>query len=420
MRLYRLLNTAIVVGCAFVIAAVINVTPSWAAPVTAGDYRLVFQTPIGELPFNLNLGQQGKTWFATLNNGPEKVAAEKTTVKDDTLTLEFPSYNSSLTLTVRDGGAVDGKVVLTKSTGQTELAFAGKRDEAFRFFPTTPNKIDTLSGRWALKSVSADGKTTRDGLFEFTQKNHIIDGTAMFVNADNRFLNGEIRDGTLRLSTFDGGQGSLWVGKLAADGTLSGQVWSPLTNAVGTWSAKKDATAKLEDAYGLTYLKPGYDKFEFTFPDLDNKPVSLSDKKFKGKVTVVTIAGSWCPTCHDEAAFLSKFYDAHKAQGFEAVALMYEYSPKHEVAAVAARNFAKRYDVKYQQLIAGTADKAAASSTLPMINAVLVYPTMIIVDRKGNVRKIHTGFPGPATGVHHDEFKAEFTTLIESLLAEGA
>ncbi len=420
MRLLRQLNTAIVLGSAFIVAAVVCAAPSWAAVVTAGDYRLVIQTPIGELPFNLNVGQQGGKWFATLNNGPEKVAAEKTVVKDDKLTLEFPSYNSSLTLTVRDGGAVDGKVVLTKSTGPTELTFAGKRDDTFRFFPTTPEKIDTLAGRWALKNVSADGKTTRDGLFEFTQKNHIVDGTAMFVNADNRFLNGEIRDGTLRLSTFDGGQASLWVGKLAADGTLSGQSWSPLIGTVSTWSAKKDATAKLDDPYGLTFLKPGYDKFEFTFPDLDNKPVSLSDKKFKGKVTVVTIAGSWCPTCHDEAAFLSKFYDAHKGKGFEAVALMYEYSSKHDVAAQAARNFAKRYDLKYQQLIAGTADKAAASATLPMINAVLVYPTMIIVDKKGNVRKIHTGFPGPATGVHHEEFKTEFTTLIESLLAEGA
>ncbi|MBL8629560.1 MAG: TlpA family protein disulfide reductase, partial [Rhodospirillaceae bacterium] len=179
-------------------------------------------------------------------------------------------------------------------------------------------------------------------------------------------------------------------------------------------------TAKLDDAYGLTYLKPGYDKFAFTFPDLEGKPVSLDDKVFKGKVTVVTIAGSWCPTCHDEAAFLSKFYDANKVRGFEAVALMYEYSPKHDVAAQAARNFAKRYGVRYQQLIAGTADKAAASATLPMINAVLVYPTMIVVDRHGNVRKIHTGFPGPATGVHHEQFKQEFMALIDSLLAEGA
>ncbi|MBL8630980.1 MAG: hypothetical protein JNM81_15205, partial [Rhodospirillaceae bacterium] len=215
MRILDSARTVLVVTVFVLGAAVMTAAPALAAAVKAGDYRLVFATPIGELPFNLSLVNEGKVWSATLVNGPEKVAAEKTAVNNSALTLEFPSYNSTLTVTVNDDGAVAGKVVLTKSAGQTELAVTGTYGDTFRFAATTPVKIDTLSGRWALKSVSADGKTTRDGLFEFTQKNHIVDGTAMFVNADNRFLNGEIRDGTLRLSTFDGGQGSLWVGKLA-------------------------------------------------------------------------------------------------------------------------------------------------------------------------------------------------------------
>jgi hypothetical protein len=37
---------------------------------------------------------------------------------------------------------------------------------------------------------------------------------------------------------------------------------------------------------------------------------------------------------------------------------------------------------------------------------------------KGNVRKIHTGFSGPATGKFYDEFRREFNGFIDQLVAE--
>ena len=46
------------------------------------------------------------------------------------------------------------------------------------------------------------------------------------------------------------------------------------------------------------------------------------------------------------------------------------------------------------------------------------FPTTIIVDRKGQVRRIHTGFSGPATGEHYERFVDEFTRSLEQLLAE--
>ena len=97
---------------------------------------------------------------------------------------------------------------------------------------------------------------------------------------------------------------------------------------------------------------------------------------------------------------------------------MYEYSPEFDKAVSACRRYVSRYDIQYPMLIAGTMDKEAAAKTLPMINAVLVYPTMIIVDRTGAVRHINTGFPGPATGAHHEEFKSDFYKLMDELLAE--
>ena len=50
-----------------------------------------------------------------------------------------------------------------------------------------------------------------------------------------------------------------------------------------------------------------------------------------------------------------------------------------------------------------------------MLNHILSYPTTIFIDKKGSVRKIHTGFNGPATGKEYDDFKAEFEGFIELL-----
>jgi len=66
----------------------------------------------------------------------------------------------------------------------------------------------------------------------------------------------------------------------------------------------------------------------------------------------------------------------------------------------------------------GTSDKKKAQEKLPMLNHVLSYPTTIFVDKKGMVRKIHTGFNGPATGQKYIDFKEDFEGFVNQLLKE--
>jgi len=67
-------------------------------------------------------------------------------------------------------------------------------------------------------------------------------------------------------------------------------------------------------------------------------------------------------------------------------------------------------------LLAGISDKQEASKVLPMLNAVLAYPTMIVIDKNDRVQRIHTGFSGPATS-EYKQFKAEFSRFILQLLS---
>jgi peroxiredoxin len=69
--------------------------------------------------------------------------------------------------------------------------------------------------------------------------------------------------------------------------------------------------------------------------------------------------------------------------------------------------------------VAGPADNKAAEAALPALNHVMSFPTTIIIDKKGKVRKIHTGFSGPGTGQYYEEWVEAFNNTIDKLLAEG-
>lgn len=409
-----------------VLAATLAGSPSLAADdatttatVPTGDWRLTIDTPIGELPINMELSQEGDTWTATFINGPERMNAEVTNVSGTSLLIEFPSYGNSIAGAVTADGTMQGAMMFNRQTGTTVVPFSAVHGQSHRFYVEAEDGAKNLDGRWSLTQMNTVYRSEPSvGLLELKDDGSVVVGASMVTTGDSRFLTGELRGNDLYMSTFYGGSGSLWRGTLHEDGTLSGQSYSLTGQFTANWEAKRNAMAALDDATKLTYIKDGYDRLAFTFPDLDGNMVSLSDERFQNKVVVVTIGGSWCPTCHDETAFFSPYFNENKDRGLEAIGLMYEYSPEFEQAALACKRYGRRYDVQYPMLIAGVMDKEAAAKTLPMINAVLVYPTMIFIDRTGAVRHIHTGFPGPATGEHHEKFKKEFYQLMDELLAE--
>ncbi len=110
------------------------------------------------------------------------------------------------------------------------------------------------------------------------------------------------------LSRFDGGSAFLYRARLSPEGTLTGNWWSG-SWSVEDWTATRDENATLGANAPASKLKNPDAPFTFSFPDLDGKPVSLDDARFRGKVVIVSIGGSWCPNCHDEAKFLQPYYE---------------------------------------------------------------------------------------------------------------
>jgi peroxiredoxin len=382
-----------------------------------GTYRAVLQLPAGELPFGLDLEHEGSATVGYLLNGKERVKLNEVTVAGSHLEMRMPGYENRLSADAK-GDELRGEVVLSKAGAkQQHIVLRAQLGRDYRFFENPASGASDVSGRWAVKFTDDDGKPEA-AVGEFTQSQDLVIGTFLAETGDHRFLAGQVRGNELYLSTFDGAHAFLYKAKLTSDGTLAGDFW------VGTahherWTGTRDANAALPDAYSLTAMRAGAKHFEFSFPDLDGNTVTSKDQAFQGKVMIVALAGSWCPNCHDEAAFLEPLYREYRAKGVEIVSLMFEHFGDFPRAAEATQRFRQHYGIEYATLIAGISDKDEAAKKLPMLDHFSAFPTTIFIDRKGDVRKIHTGFSGPATGDHYTRFVAEVKATLDQLLAES-
>jgi thiol-disulfide isomerase/thioredoxin len=419
MRLMRQVITVLGL-CAMPVAS-----PAAVPGVRLGYYRVVLQLPGGELPFGLELTRKGDATVGYLLNGKERVKLTDVTITGAHLDINMPGYENRLIADAQqpapegDRDTLRGEIILDKLGGkQQHVPLAATRGDRYRFFKAgtgTGTNAD-VSGRWTVNFVDADG-SNEVAVGEFTQSQDTVTGTFLTETGDHRFLAGQVKGDQLYLSTFDGAHAFLYQATLGADGSLSGDFWSGMAGHE-KWTARRDAHAALRDAYSLTAMRGGARQFEFAFPDLAGRMVTSKDPKFQGKVRIILVAGSWCPNCHDEAAFMAPLYRQYRGRGLEIISLMFEHYGDLPHAAAATQRFKEHYGIDYTTLIAGISDKDEASKTLPMLDRVYGFPTTIFIDKKGVVRKVHTGFSGPATGEHYTEFVKEVKSTLDELLAE--
>lgn len=386
-----------------------------------GSWRAVLEVPGGELPFGLEFARTNGKLEATLVNGDDRVRVSEVTQDGDRLRMRMPGFENHIEATLA-GDSLSGTLVMVKKGGNEQrIPLRATRGQSWRFSAeeTQPagSELGSVAGRWAV--TFGEGEKASPSVGEFRQIGRRVTGTFLTPTGDHRFLAGEMRGSELRLSKFDGGHVFLYRATLNADGTLRGQFWSGLAS-VEAFTARRDENASLGDAEQATRLTGGAERLDFRFPDVGGSQISISDPYFRGKVVVVALAGSWCPNCHDEAAFLAKLHQRKRSQGFEIISLMFEQFGDFPRAAEATYRFRDRHRIEYTTLIAGTSDKDDAASKLPQLNGVFAFPTTIFVDRQGKVRKIHTGFSGPATGVHYERLVREFEQTVDALLAEPA
>lgn len=347
-------------------------------------------------------------------NADEVIIVDEIRYENDSVYIQIPVFQISLVANINASNELNGYYV--KAGSSIGVPFFAS-EETLRFPEGDAAKVD-VSGKWEVvfDPDNKDGGSLAMGLFE--QSGNKVTGTFRTTTGDYRYLEGVLNGNQMKLSTFDGAHAFLFTANISGD-TMEGVFYSRNTYKVG-FKAKKNNEFELPDANKLTHLREGYERLEFSFPDANGKLVSLEDEYFKNKVVVVQIMGTWCPNCLDEARFLTEYYTANKDMPVAFVALTFESAKTEEKAWSAVNRFVDNVGVVYPVLLAnyGSAKKDYVLEKLPALAQFLSYPTAIYIDKKGVVRKIHTGFNGPATGEKYEEFKSEFDEFVNLLVNE--
>ncbi|MCF7971978.1 MAG: TlpA family protein disulfide reductase [Methylococcaceae bacterium] len=136
---------------------------------------------------------------------------------------------------------------------------------------------------------------------------------------------------------------------------------------------------------------------EFSLPQLSSgKMNSLS--QYRGKVIYLDFWASWCAPCRTSFPLLEKLYQANKDKGFALVAINMDEDLE------AANSFLKSYPATFDIL-------RDAEGKWADDYGVETMPTSFIIDKKGIVRHIHSGFA-------KDDI-ADIEKIVTKLLAES-
>jgi thiol-disulfide isomerase/thioredoxin len=385
------------------------------APLKSGIWRGVTKTDKGvEIPFNFEMTTISGHSVLAVMNGAERIKVTDIKYKGDSVFIRMPLFDSEFRVK-RVAGNLVGKWTKNQGTKYVSMDFTATPNTPWRF-KTLQKPSANITGRWAVPFGKAPKQDMTVG--EFKQVGSKLTGTFLSTTGDYRYLEGVVTGNDLYLSCFDGGHDYLFTGKIIGNKIVNGKHYANLSS-IDDWSGLKNPNAKLPDAYSLTSLKPGYKKLAFTFKDVNGRKVSLSDARYKNKVVIVQLLGSWCPNCMDETAYLVNYYKKFHARGVEVIGLAYERTTDVAKSQRTVKQLKNRFSIPYPILLTGyTPAKGDPAKSLPMMNDVLGFPTTIIIDKKGDVRKIHTGFSGPGTGEHYTDFITEFERLTQHMLEE--
>ncbi len=361
-----------------------------------------------EIPFRFEIAGNGSSVSGWFFNGDEKVLSTGGRFENGTLTLNFDHYATSV-----EASLVNGRLAGTYNRATGFYPFYAKR-----FAPPAafPNEVPAIDGLWQIGGVKSN-KGEAAWRFIVRQSGAEVTAAILRVDGDTGALAGTWRNGKFVVSHFSGARPLVLELTPQQDGSLE-----IVRNRDEKLIAVRATDAKLKDVPEPTdpsrhsSVKDPTEPFRFSFPDITGKTLSNTDERFKNKVVIVSISGSWCPNCHDEAPFLAELHRKFRDKGLEIIALSFEEEAQKAKGYPRLLAFNKRYGVEYPVVLAG--EQADLAEKVPQIHNLNSFPTTIFLGRDGLVRGVHAGFAGAASGAFHDSAKEEITATVERLLAE--
>ncbi|MHC1479865.1 TlpA disulfide reductase family protein [Frateuria aurantia] len=384
-----------------------------------GDWQATASDGTVEIPFHFDIAQGGHGLESRLYNGSDAVVSEPAIVQGGRLVFSYPAFDRQLELQRDSDGSLSGHYAAIHPSSHSHnwqiQAHAPVAEAASRV------PAPDVDGLWLVPAASKK-KNEHAWRLIAHQKFSELSAAILGVGGDSGALTGEWQHGAWRLSNFSGTRAE--VATLKPDHAGNGDLTLELDLVDGHGNHSHYTAYRPETAHKLglpeaadlsthTTVRDPDEVFAFSFPDLNGHRIANTDPRFKHKVVLVDVSGSWCPNCHDEAPFLEALYRKYHARGLEIVTLDFE-DPDQFADPTRLRAFIQQYRTSFPVLLAGTTDQA--QEKLPQAVNLDSWPTTFFIARDGRVKHIHTGFSAPATGTFHSAITTEFQQQIESLL----
>lgn len=376
----------------------------------AGTWIGIARTNGHEIPFRLEISGAGGQIHGALLNGREKSTSSSGSYSNGHLVLHFDYYANTLDARIQGGtlsGTFAGHVHSVPITAQLN----GK-------LPIPAANPPTVAGVWNV-AVDNGSKGEDSWKLRIRQRGPYVDAVIERIDGDTGNLYGVWRDGVFAVSHFTAAGPSFAVLRPQPDGTLQLET-AAHGGGLHTYLAQRASSARpvalktADDPMRHTFLKNPDEPLAFRFPDLNGNLVSNTDRRFAHRVLIVSIGGSWCPNCQDEAPFLEDLYRKYHSRGLDIVELSFEEASQIQ-NPLRLKAVIQRYGITFPVLVAGTPDQL--NEKFPYVANLNCWPTTFFVGRDGLVKAIHTGYEGPATGGDNRRVENEMTALVERLLA---
>lgn len=404
---------AAVLGAAAVLLAPVL---SAAAPAPAGRWYAVL-TPVEglEIAFGIRIDAKGAKLSGALLNGAAESRFTSVSWDGESLGLDLAHYDARLVARLEED-ALSGTFTRAIPSGKIEAPFRATRKAPP--VPAPPKGAPTLKGDWGVEM--GEGEKVERLLGTFRQEGGRATGTLLGPTGDFGPMHGTFDGKTLVLTVFDGVFVYRLEGAIADGGTLSG-TFRTRSGATTPWKARRldaaGAASWLPGGGSIVRAKDPDAPVRFSFPSAPGTLVSLEDPGLKDKPVVVSILGSWCPNCHDEAPVLEEVWRKYRGKGLAVVGLSYEYTEDAERSFRQIARFRERHGVTWPILFAGTTKTASASEPISRLEGWKGYPTTLFLDRSHRIVSARSGFDGPSTGARFAAQKKELEEAVKAILA---
>ncbi|NWF83214.1 MAG: TlpA family protein disulfide reductase [Bryobacteraceae bacterium] len=374
-----------------------DLTGIWEAELTVED-RLV--------PFRMQFERQDGNLRVAVLDGEQRLWSSSAKFEAGRLAVRWDFYDANLEAEFA-AGRLRGVYRRQGRGGKIERGFTA---QPWRSHAATGEAAPNIAGAWRIEVESQSRSRVMKGLFR--QSGNEVSGTVQRIDGDFGTLEGRWSGNLLRLSHFDLIRATLIEIRMIAPGKLEGVLdGRQKFTAIPLSEAQAAGLQAPPDPSRYTGVKNPAEAFRFAFKDLDGKTVSLEDPRFRGKAVIVSLTGTWCPNCHDEAPFLKTLHQRWGAKGLEIVSVFFEYTGEPERDHEQIRIFMRRHGIDWTVLYAGIIEDGAVERAFPQLSGFGAFPTTIFLARDHRVASVHAGFAGPANREEHEALKKELEDL---------